>query len=214
MEIKGIDVSHWQGSIDFNKVKAFGIDFVILKAGQKVKDPMFEEYYEKAKEARLNVGCYFFAPSDFYGYSKGVYYAEKMLNYIEGKQFEYPVFLDLEATDTQHKELATQASVTFLKILEENGYFAGIYASDISGFKNRLDDSKLKSFAHWVASYTFKPRYVTEYGIHQYTSKGSVPGIIGSVDMDISYVDYAKTIVNKGFNGYTKKRTKGGSKDV
>ena len=73
MEIKGIDVSHWQGSIDFNKVKAFGIDFVILKAGQKVKDPMFEEYYEKAKEAGLNVGCYFFAPSDFYGYSKGVY---------------------------------------------------------------------------------------------------------------------------------------------
>jgi lysozyme len=208
MEIKGIDISHWNGSIDFNKVKAQGIEFVIMKAGQTAKDPMFETYYKEAKAAGLKVGCYFFAPSNFYGSDKGEFYAKRLLKYIEGKQFEYPVFLDLEATDTQHRDQATDACISFLEYLEDKKYFVGIYASDISGFKNRLNDSRLKPYTHWVASYSCKPRYVKEYGIYQYTSKGSLQGIVGSVDMDISYIDYGRTIVSKGFNGYKSKKQK------
>ena len=88
--------------------------------------------------------------------------------------------------------------------MESAGYFVGIYGSAVSGFKERMDDTKLTPYAHWVAQYASKCSYKGNYGIWQYSSKGSVDGISGNVDLDYGYVDYPAIIKSGGFNGYTK----------
>lgn len=212
MQIKGIDVSHWNGCIDFDKVKASGVDFVILKAGGSDKgfytDSRFRENYEKAKAAGLYVGAYYFAGKKFRGVEAGLADAQRFIDILKGLKFEYPVFIDIEAQENRYKEEITDAAVTFCKEMEKAGYFVGIYASDISGFKDKLNHLRVLDYVHWVARYGKEPEICKGYGLWQYSSKGSVSGISGSVDMDISTVDYAKTITEKGFNGYLKKEVK------
>lgn len=197
----GIDISHWQGGIDFTQVKNAGISFVIIKAGGSDKgfyaDRQFENYYRLAKLAGLKVGAYYFVGKGFTSLIDGVEDAKRFMTIIRGKEFDYPVFLDLEATMPKDKKGATVASIGFLEELENNNYFAGIYASDISGFKERLILEDLEPYAKWVAKYsTAKPTYVTDYGIWQYSSKGQISGINTNVDLDRSFVDYA-TIIKK-----------------
>lgn len=211
--IKGIDVSHWNGDIDFNKVRASGIDFVIIKAGGSDRgfytDSKFKENYEKAKAANLFVGAYYFAGKNFRGVEAGMADAHRFIAILNGLKFEYPVFLDIEAQESRYKEEITDGAVAFCNMLESAGYFVGIYASDISGFKYKLNHERIKSYAHWVARYGNEPEICKEYGIWQYSSRGSVSGIVGSVDMDLSKVDYSKVIREKGFNGYkAEKKTK------
>lgn len=212
MQIKGIDISHWNGCIDFEKVKASGIEFAIIKAGGSDKgfytDSKFIENYNKAMAAGLSVGAYYFAGKYFRGIEAGVIDAHKFIEILKGLKFDYPVFLDIEAQENRYKDGITDAAVAFCKELEKAGYFVGIYASDISGFKDKLHHDRIKDYAHWVARYGNEPKVCKEYGIWQYSSKGSVNGISGSVDMDISTVDYSKTIKEKGFNGYPKKESK------
>lgn len=208
MQIKGIDISHWNGSIDFDRVKASGIDFCIIKAGGSDKgfyiDSKFRENYDKAKAAGLYVGAYYFVGKKFRGIEAGFADAQRFIDILKGLKFEYPVFLDIEAQENRYKEEITDAAVSFCNMLESAGYFVGIYASDISGFKDKLNHERIKSYAHWVSRYGKEPQICKEYGIWQYSSKGSVSGIIGSVDMDISTVDYPKAIMEKGFNNYPK----------
>ena len=212
MQIKGIDVSHWNGCIDFEKVKASGIDFCIIKAGGSDKgfytDSKFIENYNKAKAAELYVGAYYFAGKYFRGIEAGVIDAHKFIEILKGLKFDYPVFLDIEAQDNRYKDEITDAAVAFCQEMEKAGYFVGIYASDISGFQYKLNHDRIKSYAHWVARYGNEPKVCKDYGIWQYSSKGTVNGISGSVDMDISTIDYSKTIKEKGFNGYPKKESK------
>ena len=212
MQIKGIDVSHWNGCIDFDKVKASGVEFVIIKAGGSDKgfytDSKFKENYEKAKAAGLYVGAYYFAGKKFRGVEAGMADAQRFIDILKGLKFEYPVFIDIEAQENRYKEEITDAAVAFCNMLESAGYFVGIYASDISGYKDKLNHDRIRSYAHWAARYGKEPEVCKEYGIWQYSSKGSVSGISGSVDMDISTVDYAKTIIEKGLNGYPKKEVK------
>ena len=212
--IKGVDISHWNGSIDFDKVKASGVEFVIIKAGGSDKgfytDPMFITNYNKAKAAGLFVGAYYFAGKNFRGIEAGVKDAERFIKILDGLKFEYPIFLDIEAQENRYKEEITDAAIAFCEKMEKAGYYVGIYASDISGFKDKLIHDRIKSYAHWVARYGKEPEVCKNFGIWQYSSKGRVPGIVGSVDLDTSAVDYAKTITEKGFNGYDKpvKKTK------
>lgn len=212
--IKGIDISHWNGAIDFDKVKASGVEFVLIKAGGSDKgfytDPMFITNYNKAKAAGLFVGAYYFAGKNFRGVEAGMADAHRFIAILNGLKFEYPVYVDIEAQENRYKEQITDAAIAFCNMLESAGYFVGIYASDIAGFKNKLNHERIKSYAHWVARYGEEPEICKNYGIWQYSSKGRVPGIIGSVDLDLSAVDYAKTITEKGFNGYEKpvKKTK------
>ena len=212
MAIKGIDISHWNGDIDFNKVKAAGIEFVIIKAGGSDRgfytDSKFRENYEKAKAAGLFVGAYYFVGKKFYRDLSGIEDAKRFIKILQGMQFEYPVYLDVETTDSRYKELATDAAIAFCNTLEAAGYYVGIYASDISGFKEKLNHSRLEKYAHWVARYGKEPEVCKEGVIHQYSSKGAVDGIVGSVDLDKSSCDYSKYITAGGFNGYTKKETK------
>lgn len=207
---KGIDVSRWQGDIDFNLVKAAGYDFVIIKAGGSdmgfYKDSCFEANYAKAKAAGLHVGAYYFVGFLFYGEVSGIADAQRFIRQLEGKQFELPVFVDVETTQPVKKAEATQAAYAFCRTMEQAGYFAGIYASDIYGFRERLDHETLKPFAHWVADYTDPVDVCTDFQVRQITSKGNVPGIIGYVDIDVTSIDYIDIMKKNGLNGFTKQK--------
>ena len=204
-EKRGIDISHWNPVSDFNKIRESGIDFVIIKAGGSDKgfytDRKFEDYYRLAKLAGLKVGCYYFVGSNFYGDVSGKLDAQRFMKIIRGKDFDYPVCLDIETTAKAYKELATDASISFCDTLEHEGYYVSIYGSDISTFKERLNTERLSSYDKWVAKYSkTKPAFVKDFGIWQYSSSGSVPGITGPVDLDVSTKDYKSIILKNDLN--------------
>ena len=205
---KGIDVSHWQGNIDWNKVKKAGIEFAIIKAGGSdagfYTDSKWEANYKGAKAAGIPIGAYYFVGKDCVTAAAGKADAERFLKILKGKQLEYPVYMDNEAQPASAKVGITEATIAFCETMESAGYFVGVYGSAVSGFKERMDDSKLTPYADWVAQYTSKCSYKGKYGIWQYSSKGSVDGISGNVDLDYGYVDYPAIIKSGGFNGYTK----------
>jgi GH25 family lysozyme M1 (1,4-beta-N-acetylmuramidase) len=210
-EFRGIDVSHWQGDIDWAKVKAAGIQFAIIKAGGSdagfYTDPRWEENYREAKANGIAVGAYYFVGPACTSAEDGEADAQRFLAQLKGKQLEYPVFMDNEAQPVSAKAGITEATIAFCRTLEAAGYFAGIYGSTYSGFRDRMDDSKLTPFTHWVAQYASKCTYGGAYGIWQYSSSGWVNGINGNVDLDISYQDYPSIIKAGGFNGYAKQES-------
>ena len=200
----GIDLSHWNVVEDFNKVKASGVDFAIIKAGGSDKgfytDRCFDNYYRLARLAGIKVGAYYFVGPNFLSYEDGKADAKRFLAITYGKEFDYPLCLDIETTDPKKKDQATEACIGFCEYLEENGKYVSIYASDISGFKDRLILDDLTKFDKWVARYGKKPVYVDSYGIWQKSSTGQIDGIKGNVDLDTSYVDYKKIMVKKNLN--------------
>ena len=205
---KGIDVYRGQGNIDWSSVRDSGVQFVILKAGGSddgfYTDAAFERNYAGAKAAGIAVGAYYYVGRKFTSKADGVADAERFAKIIEGKQFEYPVYIDLEATRPEDRAGATEACIGFCEHMESQGYYCGIYASDISGFVDRLDLSRLEQFDKWVARYGSQPKMVAKYGIWQYSETGRIPGISGDVDLDECYVDYPSIIVRGGFNGFPK----------
>lgn len=205
---KGIDVSHWQGVIDWVSVKASGIEFAIIKAGGSdagfYTDGMFQTNYNEAKAAGLPIGAYYYVGKGCTSRADGIADAKRFLEIIKGKSFEYPVYIDLEDTAPAAKAGATEACIGFCETMEAAGYYCGIYASDISGFRERLDISKLERFDKWVAIYGSKPNYVKSYGVWQYSSTGKVSGISGNVDMNEAYKDYPQIIKAAGLNGFQK----------
>ena len=205
---KGIDVSRWQGDIDWTKVREAGIEFAIIKAGGSddgfYTDSKFEKNYKGAKEAGISVGAYYIVGSKCVSRIDGVSDANRFINIIKGKQFDYPVYIDLELTSPADKCGATDACIGFCQTMEKAGYYCGIYASDISGFVDRLDMSRLTQFDKWVARYGGKPTAVKRYGIWQKSSTGSVSGISGNVDLNEAYEDYPSIVKAAGLNGYKK----------
>ena len=207
--MKVIDVSRWQNNIDFAKVKASGIEGVIIKAGGSdsgfYKDSKFEQNYANAKAVGLHVGAYYFVGKGCTSTVDGRADGERFANLIAGKQFDLPVYMDVESTPISARTGTTDAAIAFCSYLESKGYYVGIYASDISGFKDRLDYSRLKDrFTSWVARYGSEPKYATKWDMWQYTSTGRVNGIAGNVDMDDCRKDFPSIIINGGFNGYSK----------
>jgi len=203
--IKGIDISTFQKNVDWNKVKNAGFEFAILRAsyGKNEKDDLFESHYTGAKAAGLKVGAYHF----FYARNieEAKLDAQNFLRCIAGKQFEYPVILDAESSSYQgtiDKKTMTDMCITFLEIMKNAGYFTGIYAN-IDWFKNRLDDSRLAPYMHWIAQYNSVCSYTGSHGMWQKSSSGQVPGISGNVDIDECYVDYPAMIIGAGLNGFS-----------
>lgn len=204
----GIDISHWNNIYNFDFV-AQHTDFVILKAGgsdgkkkSQYQDVCYQEYYHELNKRGVPLGAYYFAGSNFITADKGKEDAKHFLDLLRGKKFLYPVICDLEATAKSNKAGATEAVKTFCSMLEDAGYYAMVYASDISGFKERLYLDRLAGFDKWVARYGSDPVYVKQYGIHQYSSKGIIQGIIGNVDMDQAYRDYPSIMIKKHLNNF------------
>lgn len=205
-ETKGIDVSSWQGEIDFKAVKAAGIKFVIIRAGfgrdVTQKDNRFEQNYKNAKAAGLSVGAYWYS----YAVSAedALKEAKACIEVIKGKQFDYPIYLDLEEPSqfVKGKAFCNNIVKTFCSELERNGYYAGLYCS-ASPLKDYVSKDVASKYALWVAQYYNKCTYTDNpVGIWQHTSTARIDGINGNVDCDIGYVDYSSIIKNGGFNGY------------
>ena len=207
--IKLIDVSHWQGNIDFAKVKNAGYSGVIIKAGGSDKgcyaDSMFNTNYNNAKANGLYVGCYYYVGPKCLSKEDGEADAKRFVEIIKGKTFELPVYMDVEAQAAAQKDAVTNSIIGFCEYMESQGYFVGVYASDISGFKDRINYNDIRDkYSLWVARYGKKPTYATTYDVWQYSSTGSVSGISGNVDLDECYKDFPSIIKNGGFNGYSK----------
>lgn len=206
MAYKGIDVSVWQGNnIDFSKVKAAGIDFVIIRAGygNGNKDKYFDSNYSKAKAAGLHVGAYWYSYAT--SADGATQEAQSCAKALSGKQLDYPVYFDIEEKSqlSRGKDFCSSLITAFCTELEKLGYYAGFYTS-LSSLNSVVSDSVKKRFTVWVAQWASKCSYSGSYGVWQYSSKGKVSGISGNVDMDYSYIDFPSTIKNGGFNGYGK----------
>lgn len=215
---KGIDVSKHNGKIDWDAVKSSGlIDFAIIRSGFGVsspnqKDPYFEYNYAECKRLGIPVGVYHYSYATTTSSASSE--ADFVLELLKDKQFEYPIYFDIE--EERHvklsRDLCTQIVQTFCTSLETAGYWAGVYSFD-SFFGSNLDASIRKRYATWVARTPKKakddgktiliPSF--EAGIHQYSFRGSVPGISGEVDLDICYQNYPALIKAAHKNGYTAK---------
>ncbi len=201
---KGIDLSRHNVVTNWDKVKE-QVDFVILRAGGNYggyyKDSKFEQYYAACKKLGIPVGAYYDAGKELWCADGGAY-AQHFLKLLQGKSFEYPVYIDIEVTPKRYKKANTGAAISFCRTMEQNRYFTGIYGSDINTFKEMLDYSALTDFSMWVARYGKKPEYVKEYAMWQYTSKGAIVGIKGNVDKDECYTDFPKIMKGVHLNGY------------
>lgn len=204
--IKGIDVSRWQGLINWKKVKESGVEFAILKAGGSdsgfYTDSKFYSNWVGATEAGIHTGAYYFVGPNCTNGQAGLADAYRFSKIIQQVKLDYPVYIDFEAPSMKTKQGNTDAVKCFCQYMENLGYYAGIYGSDISGFKDRLWLNQLTAFDKWVARYGSQPKYANPWGIWQSTSKGNVPGISGFVDMDYSKNDYATIIKNNHLNGF------------
>lgn len=200
MKIKVIDISTHQKQIDWNKVKADGVQGVIIRAGYgrelSQKDVKFEEHYAGAKSVGLPVGTY------HYSYAKSPQEARVeasvMLQWIKGKQFELPVYYDAEEAG-----ITTDCCIAYCEELEKAGYFVGVYASK-NWFANVLDYNRLTRFTLWCAQYYSECTLGKPIQAWQYTSSGRINGYNGPIDMNEFYVDYPPIIKEAGLNGFVK----------
>ena len=206
-DMKGIDVSVHNGNIDWNRVKADGIEFAILRAGYgklaSQKDKQFENNYAGAKGVGIPVGVYWFSYAKTVEEAKQE--AEVCVSILAGKQFEFPVFFDQEDKETLATGKANCSAMVraFCEVLEKNGYWVGLYTSR-SMLSTHIEDDIKTRYALWVAEWGPKLNYSGSVGIWQYSETGKVDGISGNVDLDIAYVDYATKGKAKGLNGFGK----------
>lgn len=211
MEKFGIDISSYQSNINISSIKN-SVSFIILRAGftgwggdgtGKNKDNCFERFYQDCKKNNIPVGCYWFSCANTY--DKGKAEAEYLYNNcLQGKQFEYPIYIDVEDSHHQagNKRGVTDAIKGFCEYLEAKKYYVGVYGSDISTFQDKVYLDELKDYDKWVARYGAKPKYVKNYQMWQSSESGSINGYGENVDTDLVYIDYPLIIKTKGFNGY------------
>jgi GH25 family lysozyme M1 (1,4-beta-N-acetylmuramidase) len=184
--IFGIDVSKYQGAIDWAKVAAAGVKFAIVRVGScdnggPYVDPTFETNYAGAKAAGIKVGAYFYT----YAKTQDAQDAELAvwLPALEGKTFDYPVFVDVE-----QQGVTTDLVKRGMDILDQRGFVAGWYS--YTNFMPNLDPATLSDYPLWLADYRSAPGYKGDIVMWQYTSKGKVDGIDGNVDCNWGYRDY------------------------
>lgn len=209
--MKGIDISHWNNVKDYAAIKNSGIDFVIIKAGgnkkgKVYKDVKFEEHYKGCRKVGLHVGAYFYAKPKYTGNAEheGNSDALGFLTILYAHSFDMPIYIDFEEGDKRKKAYNTAYCHSFCRQLESYKAFIGIYGSDISTFHDMVYIDQLKPFSWWVARYGTDPKYATQnLHIHQYSSKGYVPGIVGNVDMNNCYREFPTIIFKGGYNDFT-----------
>lgn len=193
MTKKGIDVSKWQGDIDWKKVKADGIEFAIIRIGYgkhaNQKDSKFERNYKGATSVGIPVGVY------HYSYATSVDEAKieaaQVLSWLNKRKLDLPIYFDIEdkSQASLDKKLLNEICKAFCNIIEANGYWTGIYSSK-NWATNIISGSELgKRYTYWIAQYNSKCTYNGPYDIWQYSSTGRVSGINGFCDMNYMYRD-------------------------
>lgn len=195
----GIDVSKYNGDIDWAKVKNEGVRFVIIRCGYRgsktgaiVEDPYFRKNIEGAIKEGIPVGIYFFTQA--VDEREAIEEASAVMSLVKGYKVTYPIFIDSESAGGNGRaddlDVPTRSRIlqAFCETIRSGGYNAGIYASK-NWFNNRLDISKLSADnVTWLAEYAEKPSYGATYQLWQYSSAGRIPGIEGRVDMNLSYL--------------------------
>lgn len=210
----GVDISGWQGKVDFDRLRDDGVEFVIIKAGEgtRVSDT-FYEYIEGAKAAGLNCGVYWFSKAT--SYDEAIEEAEACLEVVSDYQLEFPVACDYEYTAINNysnplrydKAALTDAILGFLRTIERGGYYSMLYTN--TDFSTRyLERSRItEEFDIWCAGYNTSGPGLS-CGIWQYSEKGRKDGIdilkqnSGYVDLDISYKDYPEIMKALHINGF------------
>lgn len=204
-----IDVSRYQGEIDWAQVAAAGYKGAMLKTvstNRKLSkradglyiDPTFETNYRNAKAAGLDVGVYYYT----YATSEAMADAELALvrQAVYGKELTLPLAVDVEENKLKPMSTLDLTNLTAyaLEHVEKMGFYAQLYT--YTGYSYELDMQRLAGrWDVWLADYTGKTPNVTfNYNAHQHTSKGSVPGISGNVDLNVTTINYPKIIRKKG----------------
>lgn len=207
MSIRGLDVSKFQGTIDWEKVKSAGYQFAMIRAGygSGTEDEQFRRNISECNRVGLPAGAYWFC----YALSpaEAAEEAAACLRTVSPYRLDYPVCYDIEQASADYAAkqgvtftpaLARQLVSAFCSYVEQKNYFAMFYTN--RNFLNQYLTSDLASrYAFWYARYadSFDG---TNCGMWQYTDAGTVPGITGNVDLDISFVDYASVIRKAGLN--------------
>lgn len=214
--MKILDVSDWQLNIDYAQV-AKQVDGVILRCGvtgwgtanQCSTDDCFEKHYAGFKAVGLPVGAYYYSAADTI--SKAQEEAEYCKKILAGKQFEFPIYYDIEnpqRMDKLSKEQLTAQVIAWCDKMEQAGYFVGVYANT-NYFLNRLDSITLvQRYTIWLADYRQNYDRTIPRDMHQYTSIAKIAGIAGGVDMNNLFrTNLMETIQEAGLNGFAKKPT-------
>lgn len=210
----GVDLSTFQQGISFDVLVSEGVEFVILRGAYHLtKDSEFENFYAQAKARNLPVGVYLYTIATTPQEAREE--ANFLLNNVlEGKQFELPVYIDIEDERYYSRPKASNSAVVkaFCDTLEANDYFAGVYASTYF-FATYLDDSQLKAYTHWVAQWSTQLTYpdMSVVGIWQFggsTNRLRSPIIAGfNVDQNYMYKDFPSIIKSYGLNGFEREGT-------
>lgn len=193
--VMGIDISKHNGTVDWNAVKNAGVEFVILRCGYRgsasgvlVEDEKFRTNIKGATAAGLKVGIYFF--SQAVNEMEAVEEASLTLSLIKGHKISYPVYIDVEAANGRADGLSaaerTKVVKAFCETVRDSGYTAGVY-SNKNWFAEKMDTGAFGNYRIWLAQYTESSTYTGRYEMWQYSSRGTIPGIKGDVDLNICY---------------------------
>lgn len=203
--IKGIDVSKWQGGINWNEAENDGVGFAILREGYGKEsatqiDKQFETNYKGAKAAGVPVGVYHYSYADSTADAK--LEAQFCLKNISGKQLEYPVCFDIEDKEQLKLDNRTRTDIckAFCETIEDAGYYAMIYCN-LDWYKNKLISSQLTDYDLWLAQWEVAEPSVS-CGIWQKSSSGAIDGISGNVDLNEAFKGYPTIMYGRGLNGY------------
>ena len=212
--IKGIDVSHHQGNINYDQISTDEVGFVMIKLGGSDStkhtnyiDECFERNYKGFTRIKVPVGVYWIVGNHFTTIGHAKNEAEYVMRALGSRKLQYPVALDIETTFKSDKVAVTRAAVAFCRTLLAYGFFPTIYASDSSGFNERLVMENLGDLHKWVAKYSSsnaKPKHVKDWKIWQYSDQGHPKGIDPEhrVDLDKCIYNYPAMIKTYGFNNY------------
>ena len=188
---RGIDVSNYQGTVDWDMVKAAGIDFAILRVGPVYGKPddSFERNAAECERLSIPYGVY------YYSYARSVADANKeadrTLAWLGGHHPSLPVYYDLEDNyilqdPNFSKDKLAQIAQAFCNRMEAVGFKSGIYAN-LNWLNNYLDSPSLSGYDHWVAQYNWRCDYAGSYSFWQYSNSGNVPGVNGRCDMNYCF---------------------------
>lgn len=210
---KVIDVSAWQGKIDFKAVADSGVKGVIIRLARynSDKDEYFDRNYTEAKKNGLMVGCYFFMGAQTTDSAQQE--AEKVTGLLNENKYELelPVFYDVEndhgddvgAISSLDKQLLTDIIKTFCETMKKNGYYAGYY-SNVKFAHGEYYPEQLRAYPYWVARWSDNNTCVMPYYVWQYSCTGKVPGIEGDCDLDLCFADFYTYIKDRGYNNLKK----------
>ena len=209
MTLKGIDVSEWQGTIDWRKVAKDGVQFAVIHAGYgrelSQKDKYFERNYAGARAAGIKVGAFWYSYAD--SVARAEQEARTCLKVLDGKHLDLPVFFDQEYEPGILKlstKTRTDIVLKFLETIKAAGRPCGLYSST-DFITTKLQANRLTAYPLWIAEYGSKLHYTGKVWAWQYTDKGRVAGIKGRVDMDHGYFAQTQT----GNTGLLRKGDKG-----